>query len=246
MNVSPQFSPDGRWVAFISTNGGTRVKDARGLAVVDARGGTPRTVTAGGTWVGQFAWAADSGSLFFLNSEGTFGRQARMFEQPIGRIPIGGGQATFLTEGPTANYAISLDSAGGRLAYRSVASGTVGDVYVKDLATDRTTRVTDVNPQVKELSLGETRAVSWRSFDGMEIWGLLVLAARAAQRTRAVARLLPWRPDRRLHLGLVSAVRAPHRSSGALPGAGDGERRVTPSCCRCRAAVPATAKRRTT
>jgi dipeptidyl aminopeptidase/acylaminoacyl peptidase len=97
-----------------------------------------------------------------------------MFEQPIGRIPIGGGRATFLAEGPTANYSISLDSAGARLAYRSVASGTVGDVYVKDLATDRVTRVTDVNPQLQDLSLGDTRAVSWRSFDGMEIWGLLV------------------------------------------------------------------------
>jgi dipeptidyl aminopeptidase/acylaminoacyl peptidase len=175
MNVSPQVSPDGRWVAFISTNGRSQVKAARGLAVVDSRGGAPRMLTTDGTWVGEFAWAADSASLFYLSAEGTFGRRAQMFEQPIGRMPVGGGKATFFAEGPTANYTISLDSSGSHLAYRSVASGTTGDVYIKDVASNRSTRLTDVNPELKQLSLGETRAVSWRSFDGMEIWGLLVL-----------------------------------------------------------------------
>jgi dipeptidyl aminopeptidase/acylaminoacyl peptidase len=39
----------------------------------------------------------------------------------------------------------------------------------------RWVQLTDVNPQVRELALGETRAVQWRSYDGVEVEGVLTL-----------------------------------------------------------------------
>jgi dipeptidyl aminopeptidase/acylaminoacyl peptidase len=50
----------------------------------------------------------------------------------------------------------------------------MGDVFVMDTATRKVKRLTEVNPQLHELALGKLEAVSWRSFDGMEIWGLLL------------------------------------------------------------------------
>jgi len=49
----------------------------------------------------------------------------------------------------------------------------MGDVVVRD-ASGRVVRITDVNPELRQLELGELKAITWRSFDGMEIWGLLL------------------------------------------------------------------------
>src|SRR6202023_1497000 len=35
-------------------------------------------------------------------------------------------------------------------------------------------RLTEVNPELAELALGKLEPIHWRSFDGMEIWGLLL------------------------------------------------------------------------
>jgi dipeptidyl aminopeptidase/acylaminoacyl peptidase len=43
-----------------------------------------------------------------------------------------------------------------------------------DAATRRVTKLTDVNPELRGMALGDLRAVKWTSFDRMEIWGLLL------------------------------------------------------------------------
>ena len=50
----------------------------------------------------------------------------------------------------------------------------MGDVVVMDVASRKTQTLTTVNPQLKDLALGELKPISWKSFDGMEIWGLLL------------------------------------------------------------------------
>ena len=85
------------------------------------------------------------------------------------------GRTERVTQGPTVNYAVSLSRDGKRMAYRSVEASTMGDVYVQDLGTGtRPVRLSDVNPELRDLTLGELKPIHWRSFDGMEIWGLLL------------------------------------------------------------------------
>jgi dipeptidyl aminopeptidase/acylaminoacyl peptidase len=50
----------------------------------------------------------------------------------------------------------------------------MGDLIVMDVASKKTRQLTSVNPELKQLALGELKPVSWKSFDGMEIWGLLL------------------------------------------------------------------------
>ena len=50
----------------------------------------------------------------------------------------------------------------------------MGDVFVMDAASRRATKLTDVNPELRDFALGELKPITWRSFDGMEIWGLLL------------------------------------------------------------------------
>jgi dipeptidyl aminopeptidase/acylaminoacyl peptidase len=183
MNTMPRHSPDGRWIAFVTTNERTGLIAPRGLAVVPASGGgagSIRSFGMDGAWIGEHVWAADSRSIFTVSTDGTFATGRRMFEQPIVRVWVDSGQTERVTSGPRVHYTLSLSQDGRRLAHRVVESRTMSDVFVLDVATGATMQVTDVNPELRGLALGRLEPVRWRSFDGMEIWGLLLTPAAAA------------------------------------------------------------------
>ncbi len=176
MNVSPQFSPDGKRVSFITTSERSGLIAPRGLAVADAgaRNSQIRSYPMNGAWIAEILWAPDGQSLFVTMNEGTFATGAHMFEMPIVRVTLADGKAARLGTGATVEYSMSLSRDGRRLAYREVQARTMGDVVVMEVASRTTQTLTTVNPQLKDLALGELKPISWKSFDGMEIWGLLL------------------------------------------------------------------------
>jgi dipeptidyl aminopeptidase/acylaminoacyl peptidase len=193
MNVSPQFSPDGTRIAFITTNERTGIIAPRGLAVADARvrNANVRSYPMNGAWIAEMQWAPDSQSLFVTMNEGTFATGAQMFEMPIVRVALSDGRAERAGSGATVDYSMSLSRDGATLAYREVEARTMGDLVVLDVASKRKRRLTEVNPQLNDLALGELKPISWKSFDGMEIWGLLLTPASPGQGRRSPAAPLP-------------------------------------------------------
>jgi dipeptidyl aminopeptidase/acylaminoacyl peptidase len=176
-NRLPQYSPDGRSIAFISSGGKPGMINAQDLYVVAADGtvGAPRGLTLSReVWVNEFTWAPDSRSLFYIPNEQTNDSGEHMFEQAIFRVSLDGDRPQMVTPGPVVNYSLSLSSDGRRVAYRSVESRTMGDVFVMNLPNGRASRLTEINPQLRNLKLGDLEPVHWKSFDGKEIWGLLL------------------------------------------------------------------------
>ena len=179
MNTGPRYSPDGRSIAFISTNGRSDIMASRSLTVVAAAGGPPRTYGLDDAWVNEYVWGRDSRSIYLQANDGAFGRAEHMFEQPVVRLTVADGRAVRLGTGPTVAFSLGLSSDGMRLAYKSVAGRTMGDVSVMDTASGRVTTITDVNAGLRAFALGDLKPVKWRSFDGMEIWGLLLTPSDA-------------------------------------------------------------------
>ncbi len=184
MNTGPRYSPDGRQIAFISTNGRNDVMASRGLSVVPAAGGTPRAYGIDDAWVNEYLWAPDSQSIYLQANDGTFARGEHMFEQPLVRLTIANGRAERLGSGPTVAFSISFSADGKRAAYKSVAARTMGEVVVMDVGSGQTKTLTDVNPELREVSVGELTPIKWRSFDGMEIHGLLLTPSGTRPGTR--------------------------------------------------------------
>src|SRR3989454_1126634 len=174
INNGPRYSPDGQWLAFTTTNGKTDIMASRSLAIVPARGGMVRTFVMDDAWVNEYAWAPDSKSIYFEANDGTFSRGEHMFDQPIARVTVTDGRTERLVPGQTVDYAPTISNDGRWLAYKAAEGRTVGDVFVMDTTTKRATKLTDVNPELHDRVLGDLKPVSWRSFDGMEIWGLLL------------------------------------------------------------------------
>jgi dipeptidyl aminopeptidase/acylaminoacyl peptidase len=182
-NSGPRVSSDGRSVAFISTNGRTQITASRSLAVAPVRGAAPdappRLFPMDDAWVNDYVWSPDSAFIYLQANDGTFGRQAHMFEQPLVRLNVADGRAERLDSGPTVNFTISVSRDGARVAYRSIVGRTMGDVVVMDVKTRKVTKLTDVNAAANGFAWGRLAPISWRSFDGMEIWGLLLTPADA-------------------------------------------------------------------
>jgi dipeptidyl aminopeptidase/acylaminoacyl peptidase len=174
MNDGPRYSPNGQLLAFITTSGKTDIMASRSLAIVPARGGAVRTFIMDDAWVNEYVWSSDSQSIYFEANDGTFSRGEHMFDQPIARVAIDTGRAERLVPGQTVDYAPSFSNDGRRLAFKAAEGRTVGDVFVMDTASRRATKLTDVNPELHDRALGELKPINWRSFDGMEIWGLLL------------------------------------------------------------------------
>jgi dipeptidyl aminopeptidase/acylaminoacyl peptidase len=174
MNTMPQFSPDGRRIAFVTTQQRVGLLAPRGLAVFTIADRTIRSYPMNGAWIGEMGWAPDSQSLFVLMNEGTFATGAHMFEMPVVRVTLATGDARRVVEGRVVNYSMSVSRDGRTLAYRQVEPRTMGEVVVRDLASGRTTTVSNVNPELLQFAIGTLEAISWASFDGKEIWGLLI------------------------------------------------------------------------
>lgn len=176
-NRAAQYSPDGRWIAFISSGGYDGMISAQDLYVVAADGRTETIrglTTARECWIGEFAWARDSRSILYIPNEETNASGEHMFEQPINRVWLEGNRIDLVTSGPVVSYSVSLPADGTLIAYRAVESRTMGDIFVMDLAGRQVRKLTEINPELRNLDLGHVEPVHWKSFDGKEIWGLLL------------------------------------------------------------------------
>jgi len=163
---SPEWSPDGRWIAYVSTGDQPEPIGLGDIYLVTPDGA--RTMAPAHTpdrSGGLIGGTPDSRALMVSQAVGT--------ERHLIRLPADGSEAEILTEMDGVYGSFAFDRSGSRMAYVYQDTELPADVWVDDLDGVDGTRVSDVHAGVPRPEMGRTELLSWTSPDGMEIEGLL-------------------------------------------------------------------------
>ncbi|HSN67994.1 MAG TPA: hypothetical protein VLV48_02030, partial [Thermoanaerobaculia bacterium] len=170
-DTNPRFSPDGRWIAFVTGQGKADWAADDDLAVVPAGGGAPKIISADyDRHVEQYTWAADSRAIYW---SGPWNLREQLF-----RVGIDGSGFTDISRvagvATDAHFLPSRDL----VAYVFESLNEPPEIFISPLSRFAPRRLTDLNARYRELQRAERRVVRWTNpQDGLQIEGILTLPA---------------------------------------------------------------------
>lgn len=164
---TPRYSPDGQWVAFISSGDTAQRVGLGDVHVIRASGGEPRRLSdSHDRSGGLLGWSRDGSAVLLSESIGT--------TRHVTALPIDGGPLVRMTEGDGVLGSPSFATDADWMAFIWQTTDTPADVHVSATAEFAPRQLTDVHANVTVPEMGRTELVSWRSQDGrFEIEGLL-------------------------------------------------------------------------
>ncbi len=175
-DASPRWSPDGRTIAWVTEpNTTTALPDGTAssvilqgqLALYDVTAKTIKN-TATPTFdtdAGNPIWTNEGTRVLFLSGKRAY-NEAFAFDVTTGRY-------TQLTTRRTIN-GTSVSHDGKTIVLTMDAPNSATEIYVTDPSFTNPRRLTNTNPQLAEVSQGETEVVTWKSSDGVEVEGVLL------------------------------------------------------------------------
>ncbi|MBI5167993.1 MAG: S9 family peptidase [Candidatus Eisenbacteria bacterium] len=185
MDLTPKYSRDGRWIAFLSHDGqpgGSANKVS--LCVVNAAGGGAVNITPkfderiGGPGVmTEPVWMPDNESVLFGSPDRTNIRIFRAFtdDRPVEPVTRDAG----CSDWP------SMDAAGKVLAWTHEDGTHPGDVWVWEFERSAPRTFTDLNPWTRERHEFAPQVVTWPGAGGQQVEGLLYAPLQSRPGVRA-------------------------------------------------------------
>jgi dipeptidyl aminopeptidase/acylaminoacyl peptidase len=178
------FSPDSKWMAFSSADDMTRYTMSNGRAYVRAVGDRDKPFRKLGTSfdgdVGVGFWSKDGGAIYF--NEGIRATNQLMM------VDVKTGVVRHVTE-ESASLSVNMDEESGVVLITYADPKTPSTLFTADSIQAVGTRaswrqLTDPNPQVRQLALGEQEEITWKSKDGSLVRGVLTkpVGYKAGQR----------------------------------------------------------------
>jgi len=170
----PFFSPDGRWIAFISSDdmSGYNMNSRKiYLRTVNDDGGAFKKLGANLDNPGVNFWSEDGNTIYF-NAGIKVTRQ-------LMSIDVNTGEVQMITD-EKARMTVNQDEDTGVLLINYSDPETSSTLYTtKDLqsVTDRSSwiQLTDANPEVNNFALGKQYEINYTSTDGKEVGGVVFL-----------------------------------------------------------------------
>jgi dipeptidyl aminopeptidase/acylaminoacyl peptidase len=170
--TQPVWSPDGRTLAFTTFPQGKPQGDSipepvlneGDLVLYDVGSKQSRTIHDPPATLTQLRWTPDGKSLIFVSSDHVY-QSVFAFDIESKRY------RRVTTDKVIGNISLSRD--GSRAAFGMSGPTSPSDIYVSDLTFASPKRVTNLNPQVASMALGQTEVVNYKN-DGFELQGILI------------------------------------------------------------------------
>ena len=174
---APQFSPDGRLLAFTSVKhefaphkDGIMPRTLRNARIITydiaTKAFTDHAQPAFDVSPGALRWAPDGSALWFTASDRVY--------QSLYRYTPATKRYEQLTKGQLIG-GVSPNRDGSRLALLINAPTVPTEVYLQEGPTGTPQRVTTTNPWLAERTLGAQQVFTWKAKDGKEVEGVLLL-----------------------------------------------------------------------
>ncbi len=184
-DVNPQWSPDGKLLAYVANSEPDSWATKSDLMVVSPDEQMPRNLTKDfiESVGSSMDWGPDGRAIYFSASQGV--------HMHIYKVSVDGGPVAQVT-GEHRSYG-PFDIAGRRMkdtsapadsgtsshnwkiAYSVSDSFTPEDIWVAPLSKiEEAKKVTWVNPEIKDFAIAETNVIRWKGADNFNIEGLLV------------------------------------------------------------------------
>ncbi len=163
----PLFSPDGKFIAYYNLDekgiwgGKTSVKifaleDGSVQTLADTPNGPAELI----------GWSNDGKTVYTLEP---FHTSTKIF-----RLSSDGKQATEWTTGTKGVLSgLELNSKGTHFGFTFQDTSIPQDGYISSVSSFSAQKISTINPELASLPVPKTELISWKSFDGMEIEGLL-------------------------------------------------------------------------
>ena len=161
-----RWSPDGRFLTFYDHVASDPF--STWISIAPAAGGAVRPILKNfaGT-VYRIDWQRDSATLLVEAGVGT--------HHALLSIDAATGETTELARITSSQWDVGFSTNGRSIAYFAQTANSPTDVWIFDVATRATRKLTDFNPQTRSWALGAVSEVTWKnSKDGMLRRGVLV------------------------------------------------------------------------
>jgi dipeptidyl aminopeptidase/acylaminoacyl peptidase len=164
---SPQFSPDGRRIAYLASTLVNSSADQTQVKVLDLNGGEPINLTADLDYsVSSFDWSPDGRHLYLSVAEG--------LTQRLYRVPATGGTRTLISFGDDFMFGnFSMSSNGSRWVVTGSTLQQQGIVYLTEADGRRPRRLFEEHDRLSDFAVAHAETLTWQGADGWEIEGTL-------------------------------------------------------------------------
>ncbi len=166
---SPEWSPDGSQIAYLSAMSAAGWADKQDILVLTPSGGAPRNITRDfPDSASDPKWSHDGKDILWSSEEGV---RRHVFE-----VPASGGKILHITEGDAMYADIDLAPSGNSFVCtidKSDAPPEVWMVPIHGSANVHAVQISQANAAFDEFAVAKSAAVRWKSSDGFDIEGVL-------------------------------------------------------------------------
>ena len=164
----PKYSPDGRYVAFVRSQGPGSVLVGNRIALMTRADGKTRDLAATFDESPQIVdWSGDSRYIYCS--------EARRTRQVLYAMPVDGSPQEVLAPDKGTLGPVKLNDTGTHFGFARQTMDEPPEAYVAPVTGKGMVRVSHANVDLAKPPLGESRVVRWKAKDGLEIEGLLTL-----------------------------------------------------------------------
>jgi len=180
VDVNPQYSPDGKWIAFESSGGKAERVGLSDIYKVPALGGNVIELQKSPDRSANLvAWSNDGTHLFISENYKT---SQTLIALPSGvdqQLPKGDyidysdSELPILTSIQGSAGAFSVSKSGNRISYTFEDVNNPREVFTAGIRGENAKKVSSINSNFDAPPLGKTELISWKSKDGLTVEGLL-------------------------------------------------------------------------